>query len=105
MTKPGGGIVVGAYVIKKDRLAALPKEAQDYIRQSAIDHATEFRDGGRRLDEEATEALAKRLKTVNLWRNQHAWEAVQREARASLTGRLYSKSLLTRVQQIVGKNY
>jgi len=26
MTKPGGGIVVGAYVIKKDRLATLPKE-------------------------------------------------------------------------------
>jgi TRAP-type C4-dicarboxylate transport system substrate-binding protein len=105
MTKPGGGIVVGAYVIKKDRLAALPKEAQDYIRQSAKDHAQEFREGGRRLDKEASEALAKRLKTVNLWRNQQAWEAVQREARASLTGRLYSKSLLTRVQEIVGKNY
>ena len=39
MTKPGGGIVVGAYVIKKDRLAALPKAAQDHIRQSAKDHA------------------------------------------------------------------
>jgi TRAP-type C4-dicarboxylate transport system substrate-binding protein len=105
MTKPGGGIVVGAYVIKKDRLALLPQAAQDYIRQSAKDHAKEFRDGGRRLDEEATAVLAARLKTVNLWRNQHAWEAVQREARNSLAGRLYSKSLLTRVQEIVGKNY
>jgi TRAP-type C4-dicarboxylate transport system substrate-binding protein len=105
MTKPGGGIVVGAYIIKKDRLAALPKEAREFIRQSAIDHAAEFREGGRRLDKKASEALAKRLKSVNLWRNQHAWEAVQREARASLAGRLYSKSLLTRVQQIVGKNY
>jgi len=105
MTKPGGGIVVGAYVIKKDRLASLPKEAQDYIRQSAIDHAAEFRDGGRKLDQEASDALAGRLKSVNLWRNQHAWEAVQREARASLAGRLYPKSLLMRVQKIVGKNY
>jgi TRAP-type C4-dicarboxylate transport system substrate-binding protein len=105
MTKPGGGIVVGAYVIKKDRLAALPKEARDYILQSAIDHAAEFREGGRKLDKEASEALAGRLKTVNLWRNQQAWEAVQREARASLAGRLYSKSLLVRVQEIVGKNY
>jgi len=105
MTKPGGGIVVGAYVIKKDRLALLPKEAQDYIRKSAADHAAEFREGGRRLDEEATKALEKRLKTVNLWRNQRAWQAVQRAARESLTGRLYSRSLLVRVQEIVGKNY
>lgn len=105
MTKPGGGIVVGAYLIKKDRLAALPKAAQDYIRQSAKDHAQEFREGGRRLDKEASDALASRLKTVNLWRNQEAWVAVQRQAREALAGRLYSRSLLTRVQEIVGKNY
>jgi len=105
MTKPGGGIVVGAYVIKKDRLASLPKEAQDYIRKSAADHAAEFREGGRRLDKEATEALEARLKSVNLWRNQKAWQAVQREARESLVGRLYPRSLLVRAQEIVGKNY
>lgn len=105
MSKPGGGIVVGAYVIRKDRLASLPKVAQDYIVQSAKDHAQEFREGGRRLDEEASKALAGRLKSVNLWRNQHAWEAVQRKARESLAGRLYSRSLLVRVQEIVGKNY
>jgi TRAP-type C4-dicarboxylate transport system substrate-binding protein len=105
MTKPGGGIVVGAYVIKKDRLAALPQVAQDHIRQSAREHAADFREGGRKLDEEASEALAERLKTVNLWRNQQAWEAVQRDAREALAGRLYPRSLLTRVQEIAGKNY
>jgi TRAP-type C4-dicarboxylate transport system substrate-binding protein len=105
MTKPGGGIVVGAYVIKKDRLAALPKAARDHIVKSAIDHAAEFREGGRRLDKEASEVLAGRLKSVNIWRNKQAWEAVQREARNALVGRLYSRSLLTRVQEIVGKNY
>ena len=103
MTKPGGGIVVGAYIIKKDRLAELPKEARDYIRQSARDHADQFREGGRRLDKEASDALADRLKTVNLWRNQIAWEAAQRDAREALVGRLYSRSLLTRVQEILGK--
>ena len=49
MTKPGGGIVVGAYVIKKDRLEALPEVARDYIRQSANEHAKEFREGAHRL--------------------------------------------------------
>jgi TRAP-type transport system periplasmic protein len=105
MTKPGGGIVVGAYVIKKDRLALLPKEAQDYIRKSATEHAAEFREGGRRLDQEATEVLESRLKTVNLWRNQQAWQAVQREARESLVGRLYPRSLLVRVEEIAGTGY
>ncbi|MFZ1864389.1 MAG: TRAP transporter substrate-binding protein DctP [Polyangiales bacterium] len=105
MTKPGGGIVVGAYVIRKDKLEALPKDVQDFIRQSAKDHAKEFRDGGRKFDEEATAALAKRLEFVNIWRNKEAWEAVQRKAREALTGRLYSKSLLVRVEQIVGRDY
>jgi TRAP-type C4-dicarboxylate transport system substrate-binding protein len=105
MTKPGGGIVVGAYVIRKDKLDALPKVARDHILTSATENADDFRDSGRKLDEEASEALAKRLKTVNLWRNQHAWEAVQREARNALAGRLYSRSLLVRVQELVGKNY
>ena len=58
----GGGIVVGAYVIRQDRLAALPKEARDHILSSAKEHAEEFRDGGRKLDEEASNALAERLK-------------------------------------------
>ncbi len=57
------------------------------------------------MDKEASEALAGRLKSVNIWRNKDAWEAVQRDARNSLAGRLYSKSLMTRVQEIVGKNY
>jgi TRAP-type C4-dicarboxylate transport system substrate-binding protein len=103
MTKPGGGVVVGAYVIRKDRLATLPKEARDFIRQSARDNATEFRQSGRKFDAEATEILASRLKTVSLARNQQAWQAVQRRAREALVGRLYSRSLLAQVQQILGK--
>jgi TRAP-type C4-dicarboxylate transport system substrate-binding protein len=103
MTKPGGGIVVGAYVIRKDRLARLPKDAQDFIRQSARDNAAEFRESGRKFDAEATEILASRLKTVSLVRNQQAWQAVQRRAREALVGRLYSRSLLAQVQQILGK--
>ena len=105
ITKPGGGIVVGAYLIRKDKLAALPEVARNHILKSARDNADEFRDGGRTVDEAATAALMGRLKTVNLWRNQQAWEAVQRDARNALAGRLYPQSLLARVQEIVGKNY
>ncbi len=105
ITKPGGGIVVGAYVIKQERLDALPAEARDYILASASEHAEEFRESGRRFDEEASATLMKRLKAVNLWRNQHAWQMVQADARRSLVGRLYSHSLLARVEKITGKDY
>ena len=105
ITKPGGGIVVGAYVIRQDKLDTLPKEARDHILSSAVEHAEEFREGGRRFDEEATAALMERLQAVNIWRNQHAWQMVQADARNSLVGRLYSKSLMNRVATIVGKNY
>ena len=104
MSKQGGGIVVGAYVIRSDKLDALPKEARDYILTSARSSESEFREAGRKLDDEAHLALAKQLKRVNLWRHQQAWDAVNREARESLVGRLYSRSLLTRVQQVLGKH-
>ena len=52
---------------------------------AAIAEAAKILDG-LPLDEEATAALMGRLKSVNLWRNQHAWEAVQRDARNALAG-------------------
>lgn len=104
MSKQAGGIVAGAYVIRTDKLAALPKEARDYILSSARSSESEFRQAGRKLDEEARLALSKRLKAMNLWRHQQEWDAVNRKARESLVGRLYSRSLLTRVQDILGKH-
>jgi hypothetical protein len=103
MSKQAGGIVVGAYVIKSDRLAALPEKAREYILTSARGNESEFRESGRKLDEEAHAALARHLEEVNLWRHQQQWDAVNREARESLVGRLYSRSLLTRVEEILGK--
>lgn len=104
MTKPGGGVVVGAYVIKKDRLAALPEVAREHILQSAHKHAEDFRKGGRKLDRDASRALAKRLKVVDLSHNKDAWDVARKKARKTLAGRLYSKALLRRVEEIVGRN-
>ena len=58
---------------------------------------------GRKIDDEAAVTLSKRLKVVNLFRAQRQWEAVQFEARESLVGRMYSRALLTRVQEILHK--
>ena len=100
MAKQSSGIIVGAFVIKKDRLASLPKAARDYIRESTQARQETFRKEGRDLDEKATEILAKRLEGVGMILHQRSWEKAQVAARNSLAGRLYSRSLLKRVQQI-----
>jgi TRAP-type transport system periplasmic protein len=103
MAKQAGGIVTGAFVIKKDHLETLPKEARDYIDEVSGETEEIFRKEGRKIDDEAAETLSKRLKVVNLFRAQRQWEDVQFEARESLVGRMYSRALLNRVQEILKK--
>lgn len=103
MAKQAGGIVTGAFVIKKDHLEALPKEARDYLNEVSGETEEIFRVEGRKIDDEAAATLAKRLKVVNLFRAQRQWEEVQFTARESLVGRMYSRALLSRVQEILHK--
>ena len=101
MSKQASGVVVGAYVIKKDRLEALPEAAQRYIRETAQRTEAEFMRSGRKVDDDASRALAKRLEVVDMEGYRSAWDATARRARESLVGRLYSQELLDRVQKIV----
>jgi len=103
MAKQAGGIVTGAFVIKKDHLASLPKEARDYLDEVSGETEEVFRVEGRKIDDEAAATLAKRLKVINLFRAQRQWEEVQFAARESLVGRMYSRALLNRVQEVLKK--
>ncbi|MEM7435741.1 MAG: TRAP transporter substrate-binding protein DctP [Myxococcota bacterium] len=97
MAKQSSGIVVGAFIIKKDKYDALPQEAKDYFKNQVPD--LDSKD----VDDEATQKLSSRLKVVNLIASASSWQAVQYSARWSLAGRLYSKSLLEEVGEIVGR--
>lgn len=103
MAKQAGGIVNGAFVIRKEHLATLPKEARDYLDEIAGETEEAFRVHGRQVDDEAAVTLSKRLKVVNLFRAQRQWEEVQYRARESLVGRMYSRALLSRVQSVLKK--
>lgn len=103
MAKQAGGIVTGAFVIKKDHLDALPQEARDYLEEVSGETEETFRVEGRKIDDEAAVTLSKRLKVVNLFRAQRQWEEVQFTARESLVGRMYSRALLNRVQEVLKK--
>jgi len=103
MAKQAGGIVTGAFVIKKDHLDKLPKEARDYLDEVSGKTEEIFRVEGRKIDDEAAITLSKKLKVINLFRAQRQWEEVQFTARESLVGRMYSRALLNRVQEILHK--
>ena len=103
MAKQAGGIVTGAFVIKKDHLEKLPKEARDYLDEVSVTTEEIFRVEGRKIDDEAAITLSKKLKVINLFRAQRQWEEVQFTARESLVGRMYSRALLNRVQEILHK--
>lgn len=103
MAKQAGGIVTGAFVIKKDHLDKLPKEARDYLDEVSVTTEEIFRVEGRKIDDEAAITLSKKLKVINLFRAQRQWEEVQFTARESLVGRMYSRALLNRVQEILHK--
>ncbi len=103
MAKQAGGIVTGAFVIKKDHLEKLPKEARDYLDEVSVKTEEIFRVEGRKIDDEAAITLSKKLKVINLFRAQRQWEEVQFTARESLVGRMYSRALLNRVQEILHK--
>lgn len=97
IAKQSSGIVIGAFIIKKDKMDALPEEGKAFLRDSIFDLNSKV------VDDEATEKLRERLKTVNLGAYVNQWKAVQYQARWSLAGRLYSKSLLERVSKVVGR--
>jgi TRAP-type C4-dicarboxylate transport system substrate-binding protein len=103
MAKQAGGIVTGAFVIRNDHLATLPQAARDYLEEVSGETEARLRVEGRKIDDEAAVTLSKRLKVINLFRAQRQWEEVQYTARESLVGRMYSRALLTRVQEILGK--
>ncbi|KPK53259.1 MAG: hypothetical protein AMJ63_07050 [Myxococcales bacterium SG8_38_1] len=103
MAKQAGGIVTGAFVIRNEHLDTLPKEAREYLDRVAGETEDAFRVHGRKVDDEAAVTLSKRLKVVNLFRAQRQWEEVQFTARESLVGRMYSRALLNRVQEVLKK--
>jgi TRAP-type C4-dicarboxylate transport system substrate-binding protein len=103
MAKQAGGIVTGAFVIRLDHLKTLPQEARDYLDEVSGETEDRLRVEGRKIDDEAAVMLSKKLKVINLFRAQRQWEEVQFTARESLVGRMYSRALLSRVQEILGK--
>jgi len=95
-----GGILVGALVLRKDKLDSLPPEARVFILETARSHQSAFRIGARRPDDQAYRAIARRLTVVDTEAHRGEWEVVSARAREALVGRLYPRPLFDRVKRI-----
>lgn len=101
ISQQANGVVVGAVVIRTDRLALVPQALRDHMVAQGRSQQSTFRRAGRRLDDRATEALFQRLDVVDMEPYRAAWDAVATRARDSLVGRLYTRAQLDRVRAIV----
>lgn len=100
VSQQSGGILVGALVIKKEKLDQLPPEALAHILESSRSNESAMRRGARRLDRQAFRAISRRLEVVDTDPYRAEWDAVAAQARERLTGRLYPRPLFQRVERI-----
>lgn len=101
MSQQSSGAVVGAMVLRKDLFDGLPPEQQERVVQMARRNSAELTRAIRRADDRAYRALQQRgITPVDTSAHRAEWLEVSRRARESLTGRLFSEELLTRVQRI-----
>ena len=102
MAKDNFGIIVGGSFIKKEKFAELTEHDQAVLLDTARRAAKASEKLARRDDDRAYESLVKRgIQVVDTSAHRAAWDSAELKTRQILTGRLYSKSLLTAVEEAV----
>lgn len=101
VTKEPRGIVIGATVLKKDKVDALAPELKAALVETGKKAHEALARAIRKDDQKAFDAIVgKGVKPVSLAEHEKRWEAVLTQARKSLVGKLYSADLLARVEKI-----
>lgn len=100
MTDPPAGLIVGAIVMRKDALDALPAEMRELFVGRIRSAEAKGRAAARDMDARATAELKKRLTVIDNEPHRAAWERAAKKAKDALTGRLYPRDLLEKVEAI-----
>ena len=103
MSSDSFGIVLGATMIKTEKLEELPPEDQKVLRNTAKRAALALDKVVRHDDARAYEVMVERgIEVVDTHPYRSEWEAAGKETRERLIGRIYSQSLLDEVQAAAG---
>ena len=98
------GILVGGSLIKKEKFAELSPADQNVLMDTSERAARALDTLSRRDDDKAYKSmLARGMVEVDLSANRAEWDAVAKQARENLVGRVYSKSLLEAVEKVAAK--
>ncbi len=104
MANDNFGIIVGGSLIKQERFDELSEADQAALLDTSERAARALDTLSRRDDERAYKSLASRgMVEVDVTQYKQEWDAVAMKTRKSLTGRVYSKSLLEAVEQVVDR--
>ncbi len=102
MAKQNLGILVGGSLIKQEKFDELTEHDQKVLIDTSERAARANDSLARRDDDRAYASLVKRGMTeVDTSAHKAEWDAVAKKARESLTGRVYSKSLLEAVENAI----
>jgi TRAP-type C4-dicarboxylate transport system substrate-binding protein len=98
VSKANSGIIVGATLIRKDKLDSLSEEHRKVLLETSRRVEDALQKSIRRDDANAYDTILKRgMIAVDTDAHRVEWEAVNREVRERLAGRVYPKSLLDAV--------
>ncbi len=101
MSEQASGVIVGAIVVRSDRLALMPQALREHMLTQGRSQQSAFRRAGRRLDDRATQALRRRMTAVDMEPHRAEWDAVAVRANDALVNRLYSRAQYDRVRAIL----
>ena len=101
VAKENFAIIVGGSLIKREKFDELSEADQKVLLDTSERAARALDTLARRDDEKAYQSMIERgMVEVDLSAHQAEWAAVEAQTRKSLTGRVYSKSLLEAVEKV-----
>lgn len=104
VSQRNSGIIVGATIIRKEKLEALPEDQRKVMAETGLRVQNAIQKSIRRDDDKAYATMLKRgMTAVDSTEHQSEWDDVSKQVRERLAGRVYPKSLLEAVAAAAGE--
>jgi TRAP-type C4-dicarboxylate transport system substrate-binding protein len=103
ISEQGLGFISGAFVIRRGAWDALPETARKSMLQLAGEQAQKNQIEIRKADERAYQKLIERGHKPDKIQDVPAWQKVGEEVREHMIGRIYTKELVTKAEQIAAQ--
>lgn len=102
MSAEANGFVLGALIFKQSAYDTIPPDLQEALQETARARNKDSRKRARTRDRKAYKLLSKRgIQPVKINDHRQKWQALSKQARWKLVGKLYPKPMLERAEQLL----